>query len=149
MIAIAQLKEIRLRIDQLVGGLSPERLFRVPEGFANHIAWNAAHLAVTQQLLHYSLSGLQPHLPAEIIERYRKGTGANTADEPSYRTAMEVFRRAPEQLETDFSDGKFTSFQPYETSAGIRLGSIEDAIVFNNFHEGIHLGYILALRKLV
>ncbi len=27
------------------------------------------------------------------------------------------------------------------------LKSIEDAIQFNNFHEGIHLGYILALKK--
>ncbi|MGB5463369.1 MAG: DinB family protein, partial [Aureibaculum sp.] len=29
------------------------------------------------------------------------------------------------------------------------LNNIQDAIEFNNFHEGIHLGYILALKKLV
>ncbi len=33
------------------------------------------------------------------------------------------------------------------TSAGIRLESVEDAIAFNNFHEGIHLGYVMALKK--
>jgi len=27
------------------------------------------------------------------------------------------------------------------------LRNVEDAIAFNNFHEGIHLGYILALKK--
>ena len=27
--------------------------------------------------------------------------------------------------------------------------NVEDAIEFNNFHEGIHLGYVLALKRLI
>jgi hypothetical protein len=35
------------------------------------------------------------------------------------------------------------------TSAGYVLTSAQDAMTFNNFHEGIHLGVILGHRKLV
>ena len=43
----------------------------------------------------------------------------------------------------------YDAYNAYETSVGIVLGNIEDALKFNNFHEGIHLGTILAQRKMV
>ncbi len=149
MTAIAHLRAFRQRITDIVEEMPTERLFKVPEGFGNHIAWNAAHLAVTQQLLHYRLSGLPSYLGDEIIEKYRKGTGPEAADEASFRTAMDVFNRASDLLEADFQEKKFQRFEPYQTSVGVRLETIEDALLFNNFHEGIHLGYILAMKKLV
>jgi len=50
-------------------------------------------------------------------------------------------------LRTDYDAGIFVGYQSYLTSAGVQLESVEDAIVFNNYHEGIHLGYLLGLRK--
>jgi hypothetical protein len=35
-----------------------------------------------------------------------------------------------------------TRYQPKST-----LTNVEEAIEFNNFHEGIHLGYILAMKN--
>lgn len=147
MIAIHQLADIRRLFEKLVAATAPEDLFRIPNGFRNHIAWNAAHVVVTQQLLHYRLSGLDPHLSGDLIERYKKGSGPETSDEESFRSVMEFLHRGPELLTTDYADKKFESFTPYDTSAGVRLESIDDALTFNNFHEGIHLGYILALKK--
>ena len=46
-----------------------------------------------------------------------------------------------------YEKGVFNSFQPYTTSTNSTLKSFEEAMEFNNFHEGIHLGYILALKK--
>ena len=51
--------------------------------------------------------------------------------------------------ELDFENGIFSQFSPYETSFGITLNSIQDAIEFNNVHEGLHMGLIMAMRKLV
>ena len=147
MITIRQFADIRRALDHVVSGVPEDDLFRVPAGFVNHVAWNAAHLVVTQQILTYGLSGLEPRLPGELIDRYRKGTGPDTADPVSFRAAMEYVHKAPEWLAEDYEAGRFSSFTPYKTSSGIRLDSFEDAMAFNNFHEGIHLGYILALKK--
>lgn len=35
------------------------------------------------------------------------------------------------------------------STANFTLKSIDDAMQFNNFHEGIHIGIILQLRKFV
>ncbi len=147
MIAIQQLAVSRKTLGNVVSGVAPDDLFRVPDGFANHIAWNAAHVVVTQQILHYSLSGLDTHLPTDLIAAYRKGTGPDDGDEMSYAQVMEFLHRGPELLASDYAAGRFQEFSSYTTSAGIQLENIDDAIAFNNFHEGIHLGYILALRR--
>ena len=34
------------------------------------------------------------------------------------------------------------------TSYNVILKTVEDAIVFNNIHEGLHLGYMMALNRL-
>lgn len=149
MIALRQLPELRKRLDEMVSALTPEQLFRVPPGFNNHIAWNAAHCVATQQVLHYLQSGIEPHLPVELLNKFRKGTGPQDGDEASYRQVMAFVHRGPELLAADYEAGRFAGFSPYVTSAGVRLDTIEEAIAFNTIHEGIHLGYILAQWRAV
>jgi hypothetical protein len=57
--------------------------------------------------------------------------------------------RTVDQTKKDYYSGLFKSYQSYPTSTGIILNSVEDALQFNAFHEGIHLGVILSLIKLV
>ncbi|MEM7353553.1 MAG: DinB family protein [Acidobacteriota bacterium] len=147
MVAIDQLADIRRVLGKVVSIVESADLFRIPPGFANHIAWNAAHVVVTQQMLQYRLSNLEPHVPAALLDRYRKGTQPEDGDEASYRAVMDYLERTPQMLADDYAQGRFMTFTPYTTSAGFELASIEDAISFNNFHEGIHLGCIMALRK--
>ncbi|PHO01645.1 damage-inducible protein DinB, partial [Rhodobacteraceae bacterium 4F10] len=61
------LKRSRDLVLKRIEGLSLEQLHIIPEGFNNNIAWNVAHLVVTQQLLHYKLSGLNCLAPDELI----------------------------------------------------------------------------------
>ncbi len=60
---------------------------------------------------------------------------------------MAFAHEAPAKLAADYAAGKFSSFSAYRTSAGIALETIENAITFKNAHEGIHIGYIMAMRK--
>ena len=55
----------------------------------------------------------------------------------------------PDTLEEDFEAGIFENYKEYPTSTGYVLSSIENAISFNNFHEGIHYGIIRALKKCI
>ena len=52
-----------------------------------------------------------------------------------------------EQTQVDYKKGLFKTFNEYTVSTKSVLSNIKDALEFNNFHEGIHLGYILAMKK--
>ena len=144
------LRASRLIILKSIENLTIDQLNKIPHGFKNNIVWNLIHLAVTQQLLCYKFSGLEVAFRSEIIDDYKKGT------EPKGYISLEEFENIKlqfvlliDQFKTDFDTAIFKEYQPYTTSAKVTLNNIQDAIEFNNFHEGIHLGYILALKKLV
>ncbi|MCT4698335.1 DinB family protein [Tenacibaculum haliotis] len=144
------LKKSRALVFNKVDNLSIEQLHKIPEGFKNNIAWNVAHLVVTQQLLNYKLSGLNCLASDELIETYKKGTlPTETFTEEEFEEVKELLVGLPDTLQEDYEAGIFTEFNEYETSLGFTLDSIETAISFNNLHEGIHLGIIMALTKLV
>ena len=52
-----------------------------------------------------------------------------------------------EQTKVDYENGVFKNYTPYTTSLDVTLTTIEEAMSFNTFHEGIHLGYILAMKN--
>lgn len=144
------LKKNRNLILKVIDGFSMDQLNKVPNGFNNNIVWNLAHLVVTQQLLCYQFSGLEVAVSDELIGLFRKGTspkkGVSSAE---FEEMKELFLELPLQFERDYSDGIFKSYHEYTTSLNVTLSDIRSAISFNNFHEGIHLGAILALRKLI
>ena len=127
---------------------SLEQLNKVPEGFNNNIIWNIAHCIVTQQLLVYKLSGLQGVLSDDMIAEYRKGTKTERNLSQDEVDEIKALLYSPlDKTDEDYSNGLFKIYNEYTVSTGSTLAKVEDAISFNNFHEGIHLGYILALKK--
>ncbi len=150
MKSIDVLKKHRSLTTRALSGLSADQWLTIPEGFKNNILWNAGHLVVTQELLTYKLSGLEPHLSAALIAGCSRGTSpVDWNPAPDVDEVLRELDQSPQRLERDFAAGKFNGYQSYTTSTGIELGDIEEAITFNNFHEGLHLGVIMALRKLV
>ncbi|PQJ80985.1 DinB family protein [Polaribacter porphyrae] len=142
------LRKSRELVIKELEGLTLEGIHKIPEGFKNSIAWNVAHLVVTQQLLHYKLSGLNPLCTDELIEAHRKGTSPTktfTAEE--FEEVKELLVALPNTLEEDYTAGIFKNYTEYPTSTGFVLSSIENAIPFNNFHEGIHYGIIRSIKK--
>ncbi len=130
--------------------LTMEQLNEIPQGFKNNIAWNIAHLTVTQQLLCYKLSGLNCLVSEEMIVNFQKGSAPNhTISKEEFKVIKQQFLQLPLQLEADYNKGVFKNYNEYKTSVEITLNSIEDGIMFNTYHEGIHLGIILQLMKFV
>jgi len=135
---------------KLIENLTPDQLNKIPPGFKNNIAWNIAHLAVTQQLLCYKLSGLNCLVSEEMIADFQKGTAPNnTVSKEEFETIKEQFLQLPLKMQEDYDKGIFKNYNEYKTSVNITLNSIEDAIMFNTYHEGIHLGIILQLLKFI
>nr|WP_315147787.1 DinB family protein [uncultured Flavobacterium sp.] len=127
-----------------------EQLNKIPKGFSNNLIWNIGHIIVTQQLLVYKLSGLPMMVSDEMVEKYKKGTkpeqDATQAEVDELKALLFV---TIEKTNEDLANKLFKVYQEYPTSTGFILKSVGGAIDFNNFHEGLHLGIMMSLRKLV
>jgi len=143
------LNATRNNILNAIKDLSLDQLNTVPKGFKNNIAWNVAHIVVTQQLLCYKLSGLDIELNAAFVDRFKKGSEASNITQNELDSIKNQLLDFSNQLEGDYNGGLFKNYNEYPTSYNVTLNSIEDAIQFNNVHEGVHFGYIMAMKKSV
>ena len=145
------LKAGRLIILNIFENLSLNQINKIPDGFKNNLIWNAAHLIVTQQLLCYKLSNLPLSISEDMVKKYAKGTAPKKEISiEEFNTIKTLLVNLVDKTESDYATGIFNNYLGYQPStANVYLGTIEDAIQFNNFHEGMHLGIIFALKKLV
>ena len=133
---------------KFLNDISLEDLGKIPTGFNNNIWWNIANVAVTQQLLVYGLSGLEPHMSKSFIDTYRKGTApVNAPTLEDIGLLKAALKELIVRTKEDYNKGLFSSYTPYLTSAGVTLNNVSDAMAFNLVHEGIHIGSIIALKK--
>ena len=150
MTSVSLLQQTRPLLLRLVDGLSDADLLAVPPGFSNNVLWNLGHVVVTQQLLHYGLSKLPMYVSDELVAQCRKGTSpADWTAPPDPDEVRALLLELPDRLAADLEAGRFTTFRPYQTSVGVELRDLETALDFNLFHEGLHTGTVLALRKAV
>jgi len=143
-------KITRDNVLKLIDGLSLEALNLIPPHFSNNLAWNLGHIIVTQQLLVYRLSGTNCRIDNEYIERYRKGSrpeGPVSQEEIDFLTQQLTI--TADVARVDYQNNHFGAYKTYPTSYGVTLESVAQAIVFNNMHESMHLGTMIALKKLV
>lgn len=142
------LRQVRKNILGIINLYSEEALNFIPEGFNNNLIWNAAHVVATQQLLVYRLSKRTIDIDEKWIDRFRKGTKPEgIIGEEEIKELKDLLLSTVDKMKEDYDNGAFTTFDLYSTSFGIDLESVETAVSFNNVHEGMHFGYMLALRK--
>lgn len=127
-----------------------EKLNTVPQGFNNNIIWNMGHIIAVQQSLVYRLSGHPMQISDEFFNQYKPGTKPER--DISHEEADEIKQlliKLCEQTRKDIERNIFTSFTGRMTATGFDLTSLADALEFNNYHEGLHLGMMMSIRKLV
>ncbi len=123
-------------------------LMTIPEGYRNNLWWNIAHIVATQQILLYRFSSLPTRMEEEWVDLYKKGTKPGSEIETlDVDHLCEILINTANWAEEDYNKGLFRDYQEYTTSTKVTLSSAEDAINFNNYHEGIHLGVVLSQLK--
>ncbi|SDD84698.1 DinB family protein [Riemerella columbipharyngis] len=141
-------RQVRQNLCDVLDSLSLDELTTIPDGFNNNIYWNIAHCMATQQLLAYYLSDNSFRIDVYWINQYKKGTLPKLdVDASEIETLRFLLKETSKVLEKDYYDGLFEDYKPYVTSFGLELKSIQDAIVFNNMHESLHYGYVLAQKR--
>ena len=129
---------------------SLEQLNTIPVGMSNNLIWNIGHVIVSQQKLVYALSGLPMNISDSLFEKYQNGS---RPDGKTPQTEVDEIKKLlseiVEKTKADFKAGIFKEFHPYQTKTGFHLGTLKEAVEFNNYHEGIHLGIMMSIKKYI
>ena len=147
---IAQLKSVRLYMLNLIDTLTAAQLNTIPPGFGNNIIWNIAHLLASQQRMCYLRSANPYYVEESLVLKYKIETKPEQAiSDKEIATIKELFITSIDQFDTDYNKKIFGNYTSWTTPYGVAINSIEDVIKFLPFHEGLHTGSILALKKFV
>lgn len=139
----------RKKILEITNDLSLDTLNRIPADMNNNIIWNLAHLIAVQQNHCYINTGLTPLVEVSFIERFKPGTRPEGfIGEAEYETIKEHLLTDIDQLEKDYSDNRFVNSRQFvsKTYPGLVIDRFDDILTFVAFHEGLHLGYIMAMK---
>lgn len=143
-------KTIREILLKILDNHSLEQLNKIPAGYSNNLIWNVAHCISAQQVLVYKLSGLPMLVSDEFIDKYKKGTKPEgDVSQAEVDEIRGLLFSTLDKTEKDVNDGIFLNYTTYLTSMGFELTNIQDALDFVNYHEGIHTGIIMSIRKFV
>jgi len=147
---IETIKTTRLFLLSVIEGLNLEQFNKVPEGFNNNIIWNLGHMIAAQQGICYLRSGLELKVPENIFHEFKPGSKPERHySQQEINDIRCMMISTLDQLITDLENGIFKTYTNITTRYNVELKNISDAIDFIPFHEGLHSGCIMSLRKLV
>lgn len=134
---------------KVLSGLSMEALNTIPPGFNNNLIWNFGHVVVSQQTMCYLNANLKPLIDDAMISKYRKGTKPGKfVDKAEFENMQKYSDTALIQLDMDLENNLFTNITPFMVSTyGLELNNIGDILKMLLNHEGLHLGYCMALKR--
>ena len=145
------LTNTRKFFNKFLENMSLDDLNAIPKGFNNNIIWNIGHILVTQQLLAYKLSGLSMMVSESLIAKYMKDTKPEgDVSQTEVEEIKELLFATIEKTKADYNNNAFNNFNTYTVSTtGNTLTNIDESFEFILFHEGMHLGYIMALSRAI
>ena len=143
-------KTSRAMLLKFLENYSLEQLNTIPEGFSNNLIWNIGHIIVVQQMLVYKLADLPMMISDEMVEKYKKGTKPehNVTQDEVDEMKLLLFSTL-EKTRKDYLENVFQNFNEFTSMSGFTMKSSSDAIVFNNYHEALHTGIMMQIRKFI
>lgn len=135
---------------EIISGLSIPELNKIPEGFNNNIIWNLGHLIAAQEGIFYLRGKLELNIEQDFFNSFKNGS---QPEREIHAEEIEKIRSllfsSLDQFEADLEKNAFHNYAAWTNSMGIEINSIEDAINFLPFHEGLHLGHIMAYKRII
>lgn len=144
---IAQFKMFRGGLHQFLASVSESTADQMPKGFNNTIRWNVGHvLTITDGFF-----GLKM-LPENYKELFWNGTKPAdwVSDVPSLETLDAQLREQEARIEETLVNRLNEKLQePIQFPNGFQMNTFGEVMAFSNVHEGIHMGYMKALKLAV
>ncbi|HVF81861.1 MAG TPA: DinB family protein [Flavisolibacter sp.] len=143
-------RKTRTFLLSLISELSTEQLNQVPPGFNNNIVWNLGHLVAAQQGVCYVRGGLPMVVEEKYFSAYKPETKPTAyVDDAEVQVLKSQLLSTIDKLEDDLAANVFNANPPWTNRYGVEHATIADTIRFLLFHDGLHIGYIMALKRAV
>lgn len=150
MKAIDTLRKVRATILETIKDYSIDQVNKIPDGFNNNIIWNLGHMIASQQGVTYKRAGLEATIPEDFFNTFKSGSKPERYfSQEEYDEVKEMLFTTLDKLGEDYATGIFGNYSSMVTRYNVELNSVDEALAFLPFHDGLHIGYIMSLRKLV
>ncbi|MCW3091165.1 MAG: DinB family protein [Ferruginibacter sp.] len=144
------LLQTRRNLLSLIDDLTIDQLNEIPAGFNNNIVWNLGHMIASQQGVCYLRAGLPLVVEEKYFESFKPGTRPSASiNSDELDTLKALLLSTIDQLKADYENDLFKNYIPWTTRYNVPLSNIDETINFLTFHDGLHVGYIMALKHLV
>jgi|DewCreStandDraft_2_1066082.scaffolds.fasta_scaffold13470_3 hypothetical protein len=142
-----QIELNRSRTLEIITNLTSEQVNVTPNGYNNNILWHVGHILTTQERLSYRLIQEPLELPESLMALFLNGT--KPADwqtpPPDMSTLLPLLKEQPTRMKQRL-EGRLEEQITIPFKDLKRLGEV---LIFSIGHEALHVGYIMAMKKLV
>ena len=147
---IANFTNVRNATHKLVAGYDPGRILIIPPGASNNILWNFGHIITDGAEMLYKSNNLDSPIPEDFRPLFLEKTSpADWNPTPDINLVLDASQAFTDAINRDYVSGVFAEFDPKRVESAWPLNSIEEAITYHTVHEALHMGYIMALNKVV
>lgn len=134
---------------QHVDGLTHDQLLAVPDRINHNILWNLGHVVYSLYSMAYKPCGLEMPIPDSYEALFSNGSAPNDWPQtPDVDEVLGHMRDSAKVVAGALSKGTFDGFTQLDL-AGTPITNVEQMLGFHLYHEGIHLGMCMELKKLV
>jgi uncharacterized damage-inducible protein DinB len=143
----SQMALIRSRTVKWIEAVDPAIVDIMPTNFNNTIHWHIGHILFIQDRITLRLIGKDIAFPEEYNAWFSNGTKPAdwTTQPPAVYFLLQELKdqteRLQKQLSGNLTEKLTTPFIHYET--------VEESLGHTLYHEGIHLGYMMALKRAI
>jgi uncharacterized damage-inducible protein DinB len=147
---VDRIRKTRNYLLDIIKDVPVEQMNAIPEGFSNNMIWHLGHMVAAQQGICYLRAGLPAAVADKYIQLYKPGTKPEQpVDQAEVAAIKQLMFSTLDQLENDLKDNRIINYPSWTTRYGVEISSIDDALDFLLFHEGLHAGYITYMKRLV
>ncbi|MCO0597018.1 DinB family protein [Peribacillus butanolivorans] len=147
-----QLKFVRENTIRHVANMNDETSLFIPVGFNNNIKWNLGHIYAVQERFAFDIIGEKMTMPNHFTELFSTGTKPSEWGEQKSPAIYDLIQLLDNQVNRVEQALEFrlntTLEQPYTTSTGLTLSSVEELLTFCLYHEGMHFGAIKSISQM-
>ncbi|HZE83102.1 MAG TPA: DinB family protein [Puia sp.] len=133
-----------------IADLTVDELNEIPRGFNNNIVWNIGHMIAAQQNVTYVRAGHKVVVDEAFFLAHKPDTRPQqTFSAAEVAGTKDLFFSTIDRFESDYQKGLFSNYTPWTNRYGVELNTIGEVLAFLPYHEGLHLGYVMALKRIV